>query len=128
MVRRHQRLAGACQLESADLDLSFVINVIEVQNGEDARIRATPLQVLVDIDALKERAEGAGGEAAHPFIEVAEDDLGSLDALVVDESGQPGRLIPSFEHGGAEMDVVDVQRVAVDIEVGALTGARFAGP
>src|SRR4029079_569386 len=54
MVRRHQRLAGAGELEATDLDLSFVIDVIEMQNGEDARVGAAAFQMLVDIDALKE--------------------------------------------------------------------------
>ena len=69
-----------------------------------------------------------GGEAAHPFVEVPEDDLRPGDAAVVDEGGQTRGLVPALEDGGAEVHVIDVQRLArADVEVGALAGARLAG-
>ena len=56
VVGGHQRLAGARQLDAAHLDVALVIDVIEVDDGKDARIGAAPLQVGVDVDALEERA------------------------------------------------------------------------
>ena len=37
-----------------------------------------------------------------------------------DELGQPFGLVPAFEDRGAEMDVVEMQRVAADVDVRAL--------
>ena len=66
-------------------------------------------------------------EPAHPLVEVAEDDLRPGDAAVVDERGQPRRLVAALEHRGAEVHVVDVQRAAgVDFEIHALARARLA--
>ena len=46
VVRRHQRHAIARQRDLEDLDLAFVIDVIEVEDGEEAWVGATPAQVL----------------------------------------------------------------------------------
>ncbi len=67
------------------------------------------------------------GEAAHPLVEVAEDDLWPRDAAVVDERRQPRRLIAALEDGRSEVHVVDVQRAAgADLEIHALARARLA--
>ena len=94
----------------------------------EPRIGAAALEVFVDIDALKQRAERAGRQPAHPFVEVTEDDLGAFDPLVVHEPGQAGGLIAALEDGGSQMHVVDVQRVTAEIEIRTLAGARLAGP
>ena len=49
------RVRGSSTL--AHLDVALVIDVIEVDDGKDARIGAAPFQVGVDVDALEERAE-----------------------------------------------------------------------
>ncbi len=68
-------------------------------------------------------------QAAHPLVEVAEDDLRPGDAVVVDERGEPRRLVAPLEHGGAEVHVVDVEQAAfAEVEVGALAGALLARP
>ena len=113
---------------AADLDVALVIDVVQMQQREDARVRAAAFQVRVDVDALEERAEGVGGEAAHPLVEVAENHLRALDAPVVDERRQPRRLVPPLEHRRAEMDVVDVQRVSAShVQIRALARAGLAG-
>ena len=49
--------------------------------------------------------------------------------MIVDERGEPRRLIAPLEHRGAEVHVVDVQQPAVaEIEVGPLAAARLARP
>ncbi len=64
---------------------------------------------------------------AHPFVEVAEDDLRACGAPVVHERGETWCLVAPLEDGRAEMDVVDVQRAArADLEVDALAGSRLA--
>jgi hypothetical protein len=48
--------------------------------------------------------------------------------MIVNVRGEPRRLVAPFEHGGAEMHVVDMQDAALaEIEIGALTRPRLAG-
>ena len=84
-------------------------------------IGAPAFQVRVDVDALEQRVERLGRQAAHPLVEVAEDHLRPLDTPVVDERREPRRLVAALEHRRAEVDVVDVQQLAAaEVEVGAL--------
>ena len=46
---------------------------------------------------------------------------------VGDDLGEPLGLVAALEDRGAEVDVVDVERVAVDVDVGALQAALLAG-
>src|SRR6476646_10052548 len=119
MVGGHKCLPRAVQLDAANLDVTLVIDVVEVKDGEDAGIGPPPLEMFVDVDALKERVERARRQAPHPLVEVSKNDLGALYAFVVDEAGKTGCLIATLEHRGAEMHVIDVQCVYAKIEVGA---------
>src|SRR5260221_3935966 len=100
MVRRHQRLARPRHLHAPDLHLPFVVDVVEVDDREEARIGAAPFEVLRDVDALEERRQRLGRQPLHPFIEVAEDDLRAGNAVIVDEGRQALRLVPPLEDGG----------------------------
>ena len=53
--------------------------------------------------------------------------FGPVDSMVVDEGGQPRRLVSPLQHCRPEVDVVDVHQPAVaQIEIGALAGALLA--
>ncbi len=92
MVRRHQRQPRPRQLQLHHLDLSLVVDVIEMQHREDARIRPAPPQVL--------RA-GRCSAAVSLSIDVASPRIHSLkspstifgaaDAPVVHDRAQPSR-------------------------------------
>ena len=53
MVRRHQGETGAGKLQFHDFHFSLVINVIQVQDGKDARVGAAAPQVPPQVDALE---------------------------------------------------------------------------
>ena len=99
-----------------------------MKNREEAGIGPAPLEMTVDVDAVEQRAQGLCRESAHPLIEVAQNHFRAVDAMIVNVRGEPRRLVAPFEHGGAEMHVVDMQDAALaEIEIGALTRPRLAG-
>ena len=119
VVRRHEGRARAGELDGPDLDMPLVVDVIQVQHREDARVRAPAFQVRVDVDAFEEGVEGLRRQAPRPLVEVAEDDLRSLYPPIVDEGRQPRRLVAALEDRGAEMDVALLQAGRRDREPGA---------
>ena len=94
--------------------------MIEVQDREDAGIRAPSLQVLAQVDALQPFAQHRRGESLHPLVEVAEDDLRHADAAIVQDRREAAGLVAPFEERGAEVHVVQVQRVVAERDVDAL--------
>src|SRR5262245_62940041 len=97
-----------------------------MEDGEDSGISSSALQMLVEVDALKQRAESAGRQTSHPLVEVTQDDLRTFNPFVVDKPGEPRRLVPPLKHGGSQVDVIDVQCVSLKIQVRALARAWFA--
>jgi hypothetical protein len=114
------------QLDADNCHTAGVVDVIEVQQREHARVRAPPPQVLPQIDAVQPFAEKRGGQPPGPFVEVADDELGPVDVSIGDDRRQAQRLVPPLENGRAEMDVVDVQRHRANGDVDALQPPRFA--
>ena len=53
MVRRHHRFPRPRNLDAGNLDLPFVINVIEMQKRQDARIGALPPKMDAQIDRFE---------------------------------------------------------------------------
>src|SRR5262245_29100044 len=53
VVRCHERHAIAWHRHLEHVDFAFVVDVIEMQDWEEAGIRAAPAQVLAEIDALQ---------------------------------------------------------------------------
>src|SRR5687767_7839649 len=50
MVRGHQRLSRARHFHACDVDVAFVINMVEVQERQNSRIGAFASQVHAEID------------------------------------------------------------------------------
>ena len=57
MIRCNQGAAAARQLDAPDVDVPLVVDVVEVEYGEEARIRATAAQVFANVDALEQRVQ-----------------------------------------------------------------------
>src|SRR5262245_31854972 len=57
MIRGNQRRTCARQLDAHDLDPSCVVDVIEMEDGEDAGIGAAAAQVIAQVDAVQPVAE-----------------------------------------------------------------------
>ena len=125
MVRRDQRLARARNLDAGDLDVAFVVNVVEMQEGQDARVSAFPLQVHAQVDRLQLLAQRRRGDAAAPLVEIAQHDLRRVDAAVLHDRRQPLGLVAPLAKRGAEVHVEEMQRAIVDREIDPLA-ARAA--
>ena len=78
------------------------------------------------VDALQPFAEHRRRQAAHPFIEVAQDDLRLPDAPIVNDGGEASCLISPLEKRGSEVHVIEVQRVVAERDVDPLAAARLA--
>ena len=65
MVGRDHGHARPRQLDVPHFDVSLVVNVIEVEHREDARVRPPPLQVRIQVDAqqaVRQELGAAGAE------------------------------------------------------------------
>src|SRR4029450_7768242 len=103
VVRRDEGFAVAWQLDRVPLHVSLVGDVVEVDDREDTWIGAPALEVRLDVDALEQRAQRPGRETTHPFVEVAEDDLGSANTVIVHVGGESRGLIAPLEDCGPEV-------------------------
>ena len=75
MVRRHERLARARDLHAGDLDLPLVVDVIQMEQRQQARIGTTALQVRAEVDRLELSGELSGRQAAAPLVDVSQQNL-----------------------------------------------------
>ena len=100
--------------------------MVEVKEGEEARIGAPASEVIPKVHALEPAAQERGGQSAHPFVEISEHQLGSAHVPVGHNRRKALGLVAALEDRGPEMDVVDVERVAVDVDVRALQTPPFA--
>src|SRR5262249_6419167 len=98
------------QVDPCDLDIPRVVDVIKVEEWKEAWIRASALEVILKIDAFQLRAEECRREAAHPLVEVADDNLGAGHVPLGHDACYSAGLVQAFENRGAEMDVVDMQQ------------------
>src|SRR4029453_8515475 len=127
VVGRHQRLAGSRQLDPDDLDVALIVDVIQVQNREDAWIGAPAAQVRAEIDSLQALRQQRRRQTPHPLVEVAEHHFRAGYSPVAYERGEALGLEPTLEIRGAKMHVVQMQERAVQVQVDALATARLTG-
>ena len=59
MVRRHERLPCAGELQAGDLDVALIVDVIEVQDREKPGIGPPPAQVRAEVDACRRSTAGS---------------------------------------------------------------------
>src|SRR5262245_51235111 len=105
MVRRDQGEASAWQLDADDLDAARIVNVVEVQEGKEARIRPAAPQIVLQVDALQTAAQQLRRESAHPLVEVAKHQFRAADVLVRDDRREPFGLMAPLEDCRAEVNV-----------------------
>ncbi len=99
-----------------------------MEDREESRIGAAPLEVCAEVDAFEPLREQGRGEAFGPLIEIPKHELGAMHAPVVHDADQTLSLMTTFENCGAQMHVVKVQRVIANRDVGPLAAARLARP
>ena len=74
MVGCSQGQLCSIEMHVSQLEIRIVVDVIEMEEGKDTRIRSSTLQMHQDVGALKVMAQHLCGEPAAPFVEVADND------------------------------------------------------
>src|SRR5262249_18472917 len=87
-------------------------DVIEMQDRKEPWIGAPPLEMVAKVHAFEFGAQQRRRQAAHPFVEIAEDNLRSVYMPVGYDRRHPARLMAALENRRPKMDVVDVQHAA----------------
>src|SRR5690349_4493133 len=73
VIGGEERQPGSVQMHVAQFEVAIVINMVEVQERQDAGVGGSAFQVHDDIGALHVLAEELAGQAASPFVEIADD-------------------------------------------------------
>src|SRR5919109_1532210 len=98
-----------------ELQASVEVNVIQVQQRQHPGIGALASRERAKIGALEVLLHQLRGQAASPFIEVAEDDAGTCESRVAEDltAEQLRPLVAPLHISGAEMHVKGVQNASV---------------
>src|SRR5690606_11414780 len=83
----------------------------------------TPLEERTKVETAEAWGQDFGGDAPSPFVEVAKNNFGPPAPLLSQNGGQSLGLILTFPQAGAQMDVVHMQSVSLDFQVGPLAAA-----
>lgn len=127
MIGRDERASRAWQFDPHHLNVPFVINVIEMQDGEKSRICPSSLQMSAQVNALEALREQRRRQPLGPFVEIAEYQFGTVHASIVNDRRETLSLMTALQNGSAQMDVVKVQRLISNRDVNSLAAARFTG-
>lgn len=127
VVRREFGQPRPGQGDVAHRDVAGVVDVVEVQQREEAWIGATALEEGEQVDAAEALGQDVAGQRARPLVEVAEQDLRAGHTAVVHPRGEPLGLIAALEQRRPEVGVVHVQGSGAHIDRNPLHAARLAG-
>ena len=129
MVRGDQRRRAAVKPSLAEPQVFVVVDVVKMNEGEDAGIGPAPSQMEPQIGALKVAGEQFGGQSACPLIEVPEQNTGPTMSAVTEDLliEQTTRLVPPLKVGGPKVNIVEVEwKHPVEIDIDAQAPALFA--
>jgi hypothetical protein len=77
MIRCDKRIAAAVYAETSQGEVFVVVEMIEVKNRENTRIRPPVPQKPLLLSCLEGFSHESRGQATRPFIEVAHNNSGS---------------------------------------------------
>src|SRR6185436_5222451 len=97
----------------------------EVKHGKETRIGSALLQMREQVDAVEPFGQHRRRQAAGPFVEIPDDQLGPDAAAIVNNSCQPHRLMTTLAQRRTEMNVIEVDRILACLEIDTLTAARL---
>jgi hypothetical protein len=103
MVGGDERESCARKLDAAELDVPTEIDVVQVQEREEPRVRAPASQMRVEVHAAESLRQDVSDESAPPFVEVAEQNLRVRHAAIVNPRREPRSLVTTFEQRGPKM-------------------------
>ena len=119
VIRGEEGGARAVEGQPLQLQRVVVVDVVEMHEGQEPRIRPLPLEVLADIHALQVRAEEMRGEAGRPLVEVPEHDARPGELLVAQDLHvrEPSALVAPLDVVRAQVDVEHVHHRPADVDV-----------
>lgn len=89
----------------------IVVDVVQVQEREHARIGARPTETLFRFGAVQVKTQQTSSKTPCPFIEIAQDDARRRRICIAsDDFQKPVTLVAAFKKARAEMDVERLQR------------------
>src|SRR4051812_5975936 len=112
MVRCNERRAAAMDAEGFQRQRPVVVEVVEMEQRQNAGIGAGIARVCPRLDGLKLGAHQARSKTARPLVKVAKHDAGAgvLGAFQYSICEQLARLLTTLYEAGAEMHIEDVQK------------------
>src|SRR5206468_10006905 len=93
---------------------------------KESGICPPPPQIVSQVDAVQLFGQHRRGESAHPLVEIPHHQLRAGEVAIEDDRRQPLRLMTTLQDRGAEVYIVDMERVTVESDVGALQASRLA--
>jgi len=113
----------------AEPQVFVIVDMVEMDDGQDPGVGPAPSQVEPQIGALKVAGQQSRGQPARPFVEIAKQNTGTAMSAVAEDLliQQPTRLAPPLEVGGSEVNIVEVEgRRPVEVDIDAQAPALFA--
>jgi hypothetical protein len=114
-------------LKAFQTEPAIKVNVIQTEERKSPWKRAELSEVGSDIRFVQVWRHGGCYRAAHPLIEISENDTRALQVLIEDNAllKKLASLFPLLEESCAEMNVEHVQRIVVEANIGAQAPAAF---
>jgi hypothetical protein len=125
MIGRHECHAALVAIQTFQVKRAVEIDVIEAKDRKPAGKSSRAFEMAPNIGFIQMRGQPGGYGPAQPFIEIAQHDARPVQApaghdFFVD---QPADLPPLFEVSRAEVNIENVNRFAVELNVGSEAAA-----
>src|SRR5262245_39813021 len=108
-------------------ELAIEVDVIKTEEWKPAWERSALAEIGPDIRFVQVRCHRRCHGAAHPFIEISENDTRAAQVLVDDNAllKELTSLFSLFEEPCSEMHIEDVQRIVVEANIRAQASAAL---
>ena len=128
MVGGDERGGCAHEVGVEELQWGFVVAVVERHEWQQAGEGGRKPQSVAWTESVEGFAEQVCGEAAGPFVEVADDEARGCELRVGENffAEEKAGLAAALVEAGAEVDVEDVQKLRAELDVGLKHAALFA--
>jgi hypothetical protein len=129
MVGCHERAPRARQFDIPNLHRgALVVDMIQMQERKNTRIRSASLQVRKEIDAVQGLGQHLRRQSTGPLVEVAQHHFGAVDSAIPHDLRELNRLVPALEQRRTEVHIVEMHGVIVHGQINPLAAARFSTP
>src|SRR5215472_16049204 len=129
MVGSHQGFAAAMQRELFQHELAVEIHVVQVHDGKHSGVSASPVQMELNIDALKFVLQHSRYQPTRPFVEVPQQQAWVLQGWREEDfpAHQHMRLPAALQVSGAKVNVENMDALTVsNLQIAADAAAPLA--